>query len=101
MFFIFKIIFQKKAIDSKTTLRFLATGISNRCFNLYKDINTKKAFPASKFEGLKGLAEKDAFTCLKMLSASNLEREDWKNFFTLCQEKQTKPKQVKYIFDQC
>ena len=88
--------FQKKAIDSKSVLRFLATKLSKRCYQTYKDICSRKTYniPASKFDGLKGLDEVDTFTALQELSRSNLSRDDWLRFSKICQKKQKKQKKV-------
>lgn len=87
---------QKKAVDSKSMLRFLATGLSYQCYELFKNICSKSTgkIPASKFDGLKGLKEEDALFCLIDLSCSNLQRKDWQKFNYLCQSKQSKPKKV-------
>ncbi|XP_076080818.1 uncharacterized protein LOC143051776 isoform X3 [Mytilus galloprovincialis] len=87
----------KKAIDSKSILRFLATGISCRCYDLFKNICTKSTgkIPASKFDGIKGLKEEDVFFCLNKLASSDLHRKDWQKFSCLCQSKQTKPKKLR------
>ncbi|CAC5401488.1 unnamed protein product [Mytilus coruscus] len=87
----------KKEIDSKSMLRFLATGLSCRCYDLFKNICTKSTgkIPASKFDGIKGLKEEDVFCCLNKLSSSDLHRNDWQKFSCLCQSKQTKPKKLR------
>ncbi|XP_076113349.1 uncharacterized protein LOC143081002 [Mytilus galloprovincialis] len=87
----------KKAVDSKSMLRFLATGLSYQCYELFKNICSKSTgkIPASKFDGLKGLKEEDALFCLIDLSCSNLQRKDWQKFNYLCQSKQSKPKKLR------
>ncbi|CAC5405066.1 unnamed protein product [Mytilus coruscus] len=87
----------KKAVDSKSMLRFLATGLSYQCYELFKNICSKSTgkIPASKFDGIKSLKEEDALFCLIDLSSSNLQRKDWQKFNYLCQSKQSKPKKLR------
>ena len=84
-------------MDGKNTLRFLATNLSNRCFQLYREICNRHSrnVPVSKFECLRGLQEKDVFTVLLHLSLTDLDRDSWKQFAVECQEKQKKPKKVR------
>ena len=85
---------QKKAIDSKSSLKYLATTLSNRCFELYKEISSRGKYPASKYDGLKGLSEQETYDVLNKLASTNLERDAWQNFNTSCQEKQKRPRKV-------
>ncbi|XP_063419285.1 uncharacterized protein LOC134702120 isoform X2 [Mytilus trossulus] len=87
----------KKEVDNKSMLRFLATGLSYQCYELYKNICSKSTgkVQASKFDGIKGLKKEDALFCLINLSSSNLQRKDWQKFNYLCQSKQSKPKKLR------
>ncbi|CAG2201021.1 unnamed protein product [Mytilus edulis] len=83
----------KKAVDSKSMLRFLATGLSYQCYELFKNICSKSTgkIPASKFDGLKATFKekigRNLTTCVK---ASNQSQKKLRKDVTLNIKFQTK-----------
>ena len=79
-------------------IRFLATSLSNDCYQLYRDICQRNSkLPASKFGCLRGLSELDTLACLLELSHTSLEKKDWQDFTSSCIKKQKKGRKVSVL----
>ena len=76
------LLFQKSQIDSKRTLRMLATRTTNGQYQIITKItsNSKSKVAVGKFAGLHGMTTSNIDTVLGELGQSQLNQSDWDAF---------------------